>query len=81
MEKAGRKAALAASMVLHAEKAEAEAVVEASVLHAEKKEGVEPSVEEPEVEDLKKADAEAMVAVVDLEKGVADVAGEDTEKA
>jgi hypothetical protein len=66
------KAALAASMVLHAEKAEAEAAVEASVLHAEKKEGVEP-----EVEDLKKA--EAVVAY--LEKGVADVAGEDTEKA
>jgi hypothetical protein len=52
--------------------------VEASVLHAEKKEGVEPSVEEPE--DLNKADAEAVVAVADLEKGIADVAGEDLEK-
>jgi hypothetical protein len=40
----------------------------------------EPSVEEAEVEDLKKADTEEVVAVAYLEKGVGVVAGEDMEK-
>ncbi|KAK1665549.1 hypothetical protein QYE76_053708 [Lolium multiflorum] len=77
MEKEGNKAASAASAVLHAEKAEAEASVTASVVEQLVK---EPSVEEPEVEDLKKGGAEEMVAVADLEKGVGVVAREDLEK-